>query len=76
VLAWARARGAEHAIASAWLSPAPRTSAPLFERLGFERLGVAPAPYEEDSRARGWSCLYCNGPCTCQAALYGLALRP
>ena len=43
---------------------------------GFERLGVAPAPYEEDSRVRGWRCLFCSGACTCQAALYGLALRP
>lgn len=76
VLAWARRRGAEHAVTVAWLSPAPRTSAPLFERLGFQRLGVAAAPYEADSRARGWTCRFCGGPCTCQAALYHLALRP
>jgi len=76
VLAWARRRGAERAIAAAWLSPAPRTSAPLFERLGFQRLGVAAAPYEADSRERGWRCRFCGGPCTCQAAFYGLALSP
>jgi len=74
VLAWARGRGAEHAIAVSWLSPAPRTSAPLFERLGFVRLGVAAAPYEEDSRARGWRCRYCGGVCLCPAAFYALAL--
>lgn len=75
VLAWARGRGAAHAIAVAWLSPAPRTSAALFERLGFERLGAAAAPYEADSRERGWRCRFCGVPCTCGAAFYALALR-
>lgn len=74
VLAWARRRGARSALSVAWLSPAPRTSAPLFERLGFQRLGVAAAPYDADSRERGWTCPFCGQPCRCPAACYGLVL--
>ena len=69
-----RVRGAPRAIATAWLAQAGRTSAPLFERLGFARLGVAATPYEADSRDRSWACRYCGTPCRCAAACYGLDL--
>lgn len=74
-LKWLRSHGAEPVFGVSWIRDDGPSSAPVFERLGFEELAHVQEFYyiEEDVDGRRW-CPDCGEPCRCSAKIYGRKL--
>lgn len=69
-LEWLRSHDVSHVFGVGWLREDGPSSAPVFERLGFEVLARIEEFYYRDQQPRRW-CPDCGEPCECAARIYG-----